>query len=455
MDVTDKPKVSIVGYTQTEDDKLSGVEEIPVAGAMSCFSQESGDKIVEDLLRQDKPEREKQIEKILAETSGRGHGAVLDQADFVFSLENVPRLATLFLCAPEYLMHLQQSLRRATADRGFQLPKAILDSSMHAQAEALLNDSFDVYEKLKEMPIIPGKDKLIPAEDARYVLPLFTRTNIVTKGDVRELMHLHDMSRRQGMPSIIKGTVQEMIDIALERAPRLMKERDNNYQVRSWYPSSQLFAAENRTIEELITASDREDVLFLGGSGIPMSAEAIKKAIVEKDEAELANLKHIHYTFLVSMSLASFHQMTRQRTLNQSVESIYHAATRGSMVLPPSISKNEEAENKFLKTTSDMFWLYQSLIRNGIPQEEAAGVLPHSLAVYDLLHVNGWQVPGFIATRTCTEAQWEIRDKAQKIAEKIREVNPALGKYAVPRGIMYGKCPERNSCHKCDGKSLE
>lgn len=47
------------------------------------------------------------------------------------------------------------------------------------------------------------------------------------------------------------------------------------------------------------------------------------------------------------------------------------------------------------------------------------------------------------------EAQWEIREIAKNIAKIIREDNPELGKYAVPQGINYGKCPERKSCGLC------
>ena len=81
---------------------------------------------------------------------------------------------------------------------------------------------------------------------------------------------------------------------------------------------------------------------------------------------------------------------------------------------------------------------------------DVIGIVPHSLVVYDLIHVNGWNAIHSIGKRTCTEAQWEIRNIARQMAHHINEVSPEVGKYAVPQGKIYGKCPERKSCGLCD-----
>ncbi len=170
-----------------------------------------------------------------------------------------------------------------------------------------------------------------------------------------------------------------------------------------------------------------------------------------RDETELSNLKHLHFEFLVPMSLACFHQATRQRTWNHSVESIYDAVTDAirypeeRMVIPPKI-KNSMFVSEYRMLHMDLLYLYMELIEQNIPKSEAIGVLPHSLKIYDWIHVNGWNAIHSIGKRTCTEAQWEIRSIACKVAQDIKDVVPAFKEWAEPQCITYGKCPEFKDC---------
>ena len=81
-----------------------------------------------------------------------------------------------------------------------------------------------------------------------------------------------------------------------------------------------------------------------------------------------------------------------------------------------------------------------------VPRSEAIGVIPHSLKIYDWIHVNGWNAIHSIGKRTCQEAQWEIRFIAQKLARDIKNVAPAFEEWAEPQCITYGSCPEIKDC---------
>jgi thymidylate synthase ThyX len=371
------------------------------------------------------------------------------------------RASTLILCGPEYAAHLQQSLRRATAERGFHIPRTLEDGErgfhvpegMDDCAKRLMRKQFELYDKMQKAGV--------PAEDARFILPLYTRTAIETSLDARELQHLHSMSKRDGVPTEVRDTIEQMVAKASKVAPALMKDRGTNYEVLAWFPSSQLFAKSNKTLEDWAHWNNRFEggqlrLMDYCGQGfrnklgikeVFMNPSEIELAVKGRDEAELANLKHYHFTFLAQMSLATFHQATRQRTWNQSVEPIYNAAIRGEFVIPVSIGFNFVNEYQELARDSINY-----VTANGSP--EALGVLPHALKVVDLIHINGWNAVHSIGKRTCTEAQWEIRHIAKEMATRINDVCPEIGKYAVPQGIIYGKCPERKSCGLCD-KALE
>ena len=178
-----------------------------------------------------------------------------------------------------------------------------------------------------------------------------------------------------------------------------------------------------------------------------MSADAVHRAVMERDEAELANMKHYHFSFLAPMSIASFHQATRQRTWDQSIQTIGDALRRGEYIIPPSIKKTE-FEGAYKKLNEKALRTAKAF--NFDP--EYIGIIPHSLKVYDLIHVNGWNAVHSIGKRTCTEAQWEIRNVAKQMANYINRVSPEIGRYSVPQGKIYGKCPERKSCGLCDKK---
>jgi thymidylate synthase (FAD) len=172
----------------------------------------------------------------------------------------------------------------------------------------------------------------------------------------------------------------------------------------------------------------------------------LQAAVGDKNEAELSNLKHVHFEFLVPMSLACFHQATRQRTWNHSIESIYDAANaEDRIVIPPKIKGSDFCE-EYTAQHKAMIGIYREMVKSGIPAPEAIGVVPHSLKIYDWIHVNGWNAIHSIGKRTCAEAQWEIRIIAWQIAKAIKDAIPAFKNWAEPQCITYGKCPETKDC---------
>ncbi len=431
--VKHRKRVSLIGILQHPRGGWD-TEDYAACGARGCFSESSSAKIQKE--EKGREDREKRRDIIFRETSGRGHGAVLDLAEFAYEINNLSRASTLFLCGPQYGEHLQQSLRRATAERGF-VPVKLKG------ANEIMEKQFELYESMQS--------DNIPSEDARFILPLNTKTAITTKWNARELMHLYSMAQRMSVPNEVKKTIDRMYDLAAKEAPLLMKDRTNNLEVLAWLPSSQLFAKENLAMERIIKkySQNKSNVVLMDASGKGvMTKEEIETAVNTRDEALLSIFKHYHMTFLANMSLASFHQATRQRTWDQAVQALPNAITRGNYITPKSI-KGTKYENQY-KELNEMSIEF---VRNKLNYKESLGVIPHSLEVYDIIHVNGWNGMHSIGKRTCTEAQWEIRKIAKSMAKSIKEYDPNLGQFAVPQGVIYGKCPEKNPCGKCFPKN--
>jgi thymidylate synthase (FAD) len=442
---TEEPKIELIAISKSTKYMDFGPEQLSSYGALGCFEEKSTVQIYESI---EPDKRAKKEEIVLRESAGKGHGSVADQNYFTFSIENLTRAATLQLCLPHYLAHLQQSLRRATADRGFYVPEEIRKSGLYGEVKQILSESFEIYNRLSE--------DNIPKEDARFLLPLYTKTNIQTSGDAREIMHLWHMTKQGEVPSPAKNVVDSMVEQAGSIAPNLFKDWGYNYETLAWYPSAQLYASENSTLAEIIGKykSPAKAVYFEH----EISEKAVDKAVKQRDEAELSNMKHVHNGgkmtgFILPMSIATFHQAIRQRTWDHSIETIYDAAKRNNFIIPPSIA-DSKYRDEYKEHHNKMMSLYNDLIDDGVSRQEAIGVVPHSLQIYDFVHVNGWNSIHSIGKRTCTEAQWEIRGLANQIAVLIREKNKPIGKYTYPQGVVYGKCPEKKPCGLCD-KLLE
>ena len=441
-----EPTVNLVGMNRYPSEKGIGPEELSVYGAMGCFKEESSYKLLkEDFAKKNDAELEKKKIVVLKNSAGLGHGSVLDQTYFTFSIENLTRGDTLFLCSPNYLAHLQQSLRRAKADKAFHIPKSLRESKSLQDIKDTLMEAVQLYERM-------GADG-IPNEDARYALPLFTKNNIQTSGDARELIHLVTMLKQGEVPSTSVKVVEKMVAAASEHAPNLFTKWGHNYETLAFYPAPIFYSSGNKVVNKMIEL--KKEGLYVETE---LEEEVIDAAVRGRDETALSVLKHIHNGgkvggFLVPMSLACYHQAVRQRTWDQSIESIFDAAERAEHVVPPTIEHSKYADT-FKKFVDEMMGIYRQLLKEGVERREAIGVVPHSLEIFDLIHVNGWNALHSMGKRMCTEAQWEIRIIANQIGAELRKRSPIAGKYTYPQGVIYGKCPERVSCGLCD-KILE
>lgn len=118
------------------------------------------------------------------------------------------------------------------------------------------------------------------------------------------------------------------------------------------------------------------------------------------------------------------HQMVRQRTATFAQESLRFAVKEGlaqEVPLPPSIVAGTTMETAWSECLAGIQQAYEFLVNEGIPAEDARGLLPHSTTtrlhwrtnLNDLLHHAG--------NRLCTQAQFEWRMLMLSVMKAIRE----------------------------------
>ena len=404
-------------------------KEIAVAGTLGCTSTKSSAEILTDLQSLDELSRNQKCENVLKNSFGRGHGAVGDQANFTFSLSDVTRLTTLFLCQSPFTSFLQQSMRHVKAG-GYRLPESL---SSKKYAKDIVEKAFELYFKMVEGGI--------PEEDARYVLPLCSTTNIQMNVNARGLCQLSAMARSENVGDQAKEIISDIS--CYKETWELMNDYGPNYEPLSFYPAPDLFGES----DILVKGGVWDNCTNFSGYVIALlSKEELRDGIKNRKLHILSTLKHVHFTFGVGLSLAAFHQAVRQRTWDHCVETLANAAKQdNSVVIPPSIASSEFV-NEFVDLHCEMVVSYREMINHGIPKYDAFNLIPHSLKIYDLIHINGWNAIHSLGKRCCSCAQWEIRGIANKAKQTIKDQYPELGRYVGPQCLTYGVCPENKSC---------
>jgi thymidylate synthase (FAD) len=157
-------------------------------------------------------------------------------------------------------------------------------------------------------------------------------------------------------------------------------------------------------------------------------------------------LEHSVFTFEIDgISRVALAQLTRHRLASFSVQSQrYVKQSEAEVVVPMSVERSELGEEAELLIRSSRR-LYDLMIENGVPEEDARYILPQGITTRLILTMNCRELLHFFSLRTCNRAQWEIRQLADEMLRLCREKCPVIFDKAGP-GCVRGRCPEKRPC---------
>jgi len=102
---------------------------------------------------------------------------------------------------------------------------------------------------------------------------------------------------------------------------------------------------------------------------------------------------------------------------------------------------------KYLKHLENSQELYIELIDAGIPAEDARFCQPQSVQVKIVMTMNARELLHFFSVRSCTRAQWEIREVAKQMLDLVKEVAPIIFENAGPPCVSEKICDQgKMSC---------
>ena len=171
------------------------------------------------------------------------------------------------------------------------------------------------------------------------------------------------------------------------------------------------------------------------------SAELVRKLV---KMGHFSPIEHVTFTFAIEgVSRALTHQLVRHRIASYSQQSQrYVDGGKFNFVIPPSIEKNKNMKQAYIKFMQDCEDMYQALTANGIDKEDARFVLPNACDTKIIVTMNVRSLINFFQHRCCNRAQWEIRALAWEMLRICREVAPILFENAGPDCYTTGVCHE-------------
>ena len=157
-------------------------------------------------------------------------------------------------------------------------------------------------------------------------------------------------------------------------------------------------------------------------------------------------IEHACFTFKISdVSRVLLAQITRHRLASFSVQSQrYVDASNDASYIPKGIvgtTFQDLCEAHIKKSLA----MYQTMVDDGIPKEDARYILPQSMTTKIIVTMNARELRHFLKLRCCNRAQKEIRDVADQMYRLAYPKAPIILRNAGP-GCIRGKCQE---CHPC------
>ena len=162
-----------------------------------------------------------------------------------------------------------------------------------------------------------------------------------------------------------------------------------------------------------------------------------------------STIEHIQVSFAISnVSRACTHQLVRHRHMSFSQKSQRYVKEKGQFdfIIPPTIDRNPELKEKFVKFMNEISKVYCEFTEAGIPAEDARAVLPNAAATSIVASLNLREMIHLANLRLCTRAQYEIRTMVKMMCEALVAEEPWLKPYLVPKCERLGFCDENKSC---------
>lgn len=198
-------KVKLLSHTPDPD-------MLVAAAARVCYSPVGSIEVLENY-------SEEEGEGLTKRVLSLGHSSVLEHISFTFAIDGVSRALSHQLVRHRIGTSFSQKSQRYVKERGeengFVIPPTLEE---HPELKEAFVDACDalmaVYEKMSEK---------IPREDARYILPNATCTNLIVTMNARSLLHFFELRCCRRAQWEIRELAETMLAEVREVSPTIFE----------------------------------------------------------------------------------------------------------------------------------------------------------------------------------------------------------------------------------------
>lgn len=181
---------------------------------------------------------------------------------------------------------------------------------------------------------------------------------------------------------------------------------------------------------ELVVALSMRQSRYAGSiKNLDLSEDDIKRLInLAIKLGHFSVFEHVSFTFAIEgISRSCSHQFVRHRFFSFTQQSQrYVKLNEPLFIIPETIENNKEAKKLFETLMENIVETYKSLLSLNIPEEDARFVLPNATETKMVATANARELMHFFKLRLDTHAQWEIRNLAKLMFEKVNKVAPNI-----------------------------
>lgn len=449
-------KVTLAGYNidisliQKLDDEAATPEVISAAYARISRSEKSVTELREEALAE-LPKARKSNQTIVFEM---GHASVAEHAVFNFDIIGISRRLTETLETLRFASFTEKSQRYVTFSKDYLIP-AELKAPKHMELTALYLEMMDAlfaeYEASywalkeylsKEFPDISKRElEGLAKEDARYILPLSTKTQLGMTINARSLENL---LRRLAESPLLEA--QELHKTLLSQAKRVCPSLVR-YVEPEHFPGSLPVPKELMDFEtlddeywgQMLDQSKNSDNMVLACLFYENSRSSWEKCLkyvnnLSEDEREKLwrqffqgirpwskmprAFEMVDFQFELRMSESCWAQFKRHR-----VGTIIRQKIQGVRTcIMPDIISTIGRENQWTQLLGKNIELKKQL--SIVSPDLARYASLNGYPVWVLVKMNLRELYHLIRLRCDEHAQWEIRDLAAEMANQLRSVAP-------------------------------
>jgi len=445
-------KVNLAGYNidcsligQISGIKAATPETISAAYARISRSPKSVEELRKISIEEVENSRESN-ENIIYEM---GHSSIAEHAVFNFDLIGVSRYLTETIQKSRLASFTEKSQRYVTLKGDFLVPQEIKETILEKEFRQFIKELHLLYNEIYEQGKIylektgfSGKLRELQGrakEDARYILPLSTLTQMGMTINARNLERL--LRRLHSCPMVEAHELREkIITLVKSIAPSLIKYTERDEQLHSLIRSSKCTKHDKSedSVSIVRYSNDGDDqilaALLYESADMDFNdiAEILRTTSQAEKEALFAEIfkgmkaynslprafEMADCTFEIKMSSSCFAQLKRHR-MSTIIKSLYNPAD--GYVIPPLLMNFYDLNQlrKAIDTSNELFYKLENF-KTGL----GAYALLNAHKVRVVFKANLRELYHFSRLRSDQHAQWEIRDISHEMDKLLREKFP-------------------------------